>query len=86
MRVPETEVARILSLIAAEPGRRAKRRPDDLEGPYDYWFDGGAVSMLTQHIRYHFADGSEAYRAISPHRLSLTIVLPSKERVTIAQE
>ena len=84
-RIAEEDVARILVTIATEPNRRAKPLPDDLEGPFDYWFDGGAVSMLTQHIRYLFADGTTAFRGISPHLVSVTIVFPGGEKVTVSQ-
>jgi hypothetical protein len=85
LRVSEADVARVLQLIASEPNRRAKRRRSDLEGAFDYWFDGGAVSMLTQHIHYFFADGTNAYRGISAHGVHVTIVFAGGERVTVAQ-
>jgi hypothetical protein len=85
VRVSEADVGRILLAIASEPNRRAKRHHGDPEGPYDYWFDGGAVSMLTSHIRYMFTDGTEAFRSINPQHVSVTIVFPNREKVTITQ-
>ena len=85
MRVSEAEVARILLLIATEPNRRTKPRHGDPKRPFDYWFDGGAVSMLTQHIRYLCGDGTTAHRELSPQHLRLTIVFANHETVTITQ-
>lgn len=84
-RVAEEDVARVLVAIATEPNRRSRPLAGDLEGPFDYWFDGGAVSVLTQYIRYLFADGTTAFRGISPHLVSVTIVFPGGEKVTLSQ-
>ena len=53
-------IAQILSSIAAPSDRRQQRRIGDLEGPYDIWFDGGAVKINTGWTEYDFADGSAA--------------------------
>ncbi len=85
MRVSEADVARILLAIATEPNRRSKPVAGDLDGPFDYWFDGGAVSMLSQNIRYLFADGTTALRGISLKHLSVIITFVTQEKVTVIQ-
>jgi hypothetical protein len=76
----------VLTLVANEPNRRGKQREGDIHGTFDYWFDGGAVSMLTGSIRYDLADGTVAHRDVSPRHLSLTILFPGGERVVVRQD
>jgi len=54
------EVADILLAIAAPPRRRKERRPGDVQGAYDEWFDGGAIKTVTGWKEYHFANGTVA--------------------------
>lgn len=60
--------ARLLWAMAQAPRRRSPE-PGDLSGPYDEWFDGGAVVYTTDFNRFTFADGSEAW--LSTHSLHL---------------
>jgi hypothetical protein len=59
-------VARILHLIATTPNKRTTRQAGDLEGHYDYWFDGGACRIVTGHTDYIFLDGTRARRIVCP--------------------
>ena len=44
-RVTEEAVARVLQCIAEISNKREGRQVGDLEGDYDYWFDGGACKV-----------------------------------------
>jgi hypothetical protein len=57
-------IARVLSVISDLPGRRDRPRAGDLEGGYDFWFDGGAAIHHTGPSRqYDFADGTAAWES-----------------------
>jgi hypothetical protein len=84
-RVSETEVARILNLIADPPNLRTQPQADDLSGDFDRWFDGGALRYITGSTQYMFADGTRASVAVMP-TLVISITFGSGERVGIAQE
>ena len=71
-RIKEEQVARILQLIATVPNRSEVRGPGDLEGDYDFWFDGGAIQLITGTTRFVFQDGTIAEVAVVP-TLSLHI-------------
>lgn len=85
-RVGEDEVARILSVVAAPPNRRARPLPHDLQGDYTYWFDGGAVRQDTGSESWFFADGATAWRAWpAPQALSMSVRLPDGRTFTVQQ-
>lgn len=65
-RVNEDQVARILQLIATAPNRRELRQAGDLDGDYEYWFDGGAIRIVTGTTRFFFQDGTIAEIIVSP--------------------
>lgn len=75
----------VLSLVARAP-RRTEPRPGDIEGDYDAWFDGGAMSHDTDFNRFHFADGAEAWLGTSSSRLHGGVRLASGEVVTFEQQ
>jgi hypothetical protein len=49
-RVGERAVADILRCIAETPNRRERPDPGDLEGSFDFWFDGGAGKFETGYV------------------------------------
>jgi hypothetical protein len=56
--------ARVLGAMADPPGRRERPRPGDLEGTYDFWFDGGAaVGITARGMLYDFVDGTRAWQS-----------------------
>jgi hypothetical protein len=54
------DLLHILILIERMPNAREQPLPDDLEGNYDYWFDGGAMRVVTGYNVFDFKDGSRA--------------------------
>lgn len=58
------EIVRLLRLITERPGIRTTALPQDpLEdalGPFDAWFDGGALRYETMSTSYRFWDGAMA--------------------------
>ena len=79
------EVARILSLVADPPNRRARPAHGDLQGDHDEWFDGGAIAHVTGYTDYDFADGSRATVHVLP-RLLIDIKLAAGACVGVEQE
>lgn len=53
-------VARTLTTITTLPGLHRSPTQGDLSGPYDEWFDSGAVKHITGWDEFHFADGTVA--------------------------
>lgn len=84
-RIKEDQVARILQLIATVPNRREVRQPGDLEGVYDFWFDGGAIELITGTTRFVFQDGTVAEIDVVP-TLSLHIDFPNGHVVKVHQQ
>ena len=84
-RVKEETVARILELIATVPNRRDTPLVEDLKGPYEFWFDGGACTIVTGWCEYVFQDGTVAIVGTIP-ALSVTIKFVDGRRVRIQQE
>jgi hypothetical protein len=81
-----SDVARILSLVASRPNRRDTRRQDDLQGQYDFWFDGGACRVVTGGTIYDFADGTKVVvGGPEPSRYSLMITFADGYRVEARQ-
>ena len=85
-RITESAVAQILQLIATTPNRRGVRDMGDLEGDYDYWFDGGVCKLYTGSMEFVFRDGTIATVAAPIPSLSLEIRFRDGRRVTIRQE
>ena len=85
-RIDEGAVAKILQDIATAPNRREEPTADDMPGPFDFWFDGGAANVQTGSIEYKFADGTRATLAASVPALSVTIEFPNGCRVRVQQE
>ncbi len=85
-RVSEKSVAEILNLIAAPPNLREKPNPGDIEGDFDFWFDGGAAMVETGCVHYRFENGARADVAAPIPALSVTIVFPDGSRVRLKQE
>ena len=84
--VNEAEVAAILGVLAAPPNRRDEPIEGDLEGEYDFWFDGGACLMQTGFSTYEFADGTEVVSHHKlPWRLDLEISFEDGRTVKIRQ-
>lgn len=84
-RIKEEQVARILQLIATVPNRREVEQPGDLEGDYDFWFDGGAIELITGTTRFVFQDGTIAEVAVVP-TLSLNINFRDGHVVKVQQQ
>lgn len=54
-------ITRVLSAIGDPPGRRDQPRAGDLQGAYEFWFDGGAAIQHTGPSRqFDFDDGTIA--------------------------
>lgn len=84
-RVGEHVVAAILELIHSVPNRREKPLAGEVQGRFDFWFDGGACRVMTGWNEYTFADGVVAQVGVIP-ALSVTIRFPDGRRVHIQQE
>ena len=65
-RVDANTVSKILQAIAVTPNRRDRPRTGDLSGNFDFWFDGGAVKMVTGWTQFEFADGTRARVDVVP--------------------
>lgn len=83
-RVNEAQVARVLELIAKTTNRRDRPTAGDLQGKFDFWFDGGAGQVITGWNEYDLTDGTRVVVATSPV-LSVTIQFPNGFRVAIHQ-
>jgi hypothetical protein len=82
-RVSPAEVARLLQLMAARPNRRRRRRPGDLAGAFDEWFDGGAVRAEPGSTLYQFGDGT---RATVSDTATLLVTISFPDGITIVLE
>ena len=60
-------------------------QPGDLEGDYDFWFDGGAIELITGTTRFVFQDGTIAEVAVVP-TLSLNINFRDGHVVKVQQQ
>jgi hypothetical protein len=83
-RVKESEIARVLTLIAEQPNRRERSKAGDQPGAFDFWFDGGAARCITGWTEYDFGDGTRATVGITPV-LSVQIKFPNGATVEIRQ-
>ena len=84
-RVNEEHLARILQTVATPPNRRDKAEKDDLQGEYDFWFDGGACKQHTGSQHYFFADGTMVSIVFPAAWLWLSVNLPDGEIVDVMQ-
>lgn len=55
--VDPEDVADVLALIAEPPNLRQAPKPYDLAGPFDEWFDGGAVRHGDGYSEFVLEDG-----------------------------
>ena len=84
-RVSEARVAQVLQLIATMPNKRGQPIAGDLQGKFDFWFDGGAGQLITGWNEYDLADGTRVTVGAVP-ALSVTIKFLNGSRVRIQQE
>jgi hypothetical protein len=85
-RVREEAVANVLRCIATVPNRRDAPVPGDLQGGFDFWFDGGAAKIETGCIEYRLTNGTKAIVGAPIPALSVTIEFPDGCRVRVQQE
>ena len=85
-RVHEENVAEVLRCIATPPNKRDRPIDGDLEGTFDFWFDGGAAKVHTGYIEYAFISGTQATVGVPIPALSVTIGFANGCRVRIQQE
>ena len=85
-RVHEAAVAEILQWIATTPNKRGKPIPGDVQGDFDYWFDGGAFKVGTGYVEYQFTNGARAGVADPTPGLSVGITFANGCRVRVQQE
>ncbi|MCM2256787.1 MAG: hypothetical protein NDJ94_14095 [Vicinamibacteria bacterium] len=79
-------VSRVLWAIAAMPHRRDRPVAGDLEGDWDFWFDGGACRCTTDVNNFTLQDGSEAWLSTSSLTLRGGVRLPDGKVVTFGEE
>jgi hypothetical protein len=84
-RVSAVEVEEILRCIVAPPNRRETPTEGDLQGEFDFWFDGGAYLPMTGSSEYVFANGIRARVAGPVPWLNIEILFPDGRRVDIQQ-
>jgi hypothetical protein len=68
------------------PNRREKPTASDLAGQFDFWFDGGAATIVTGYVAYEFVDGTRVTVADTCPALSVTIEFANGCRVRVQQE
>lgn len=74
----------ILATIADPPGLREQPRPQDPQGDFHRWFDGGAIRVVTGWEEFHFADGTLAVLS-SSLLFGLSVRLPLGTWVTVKE-
>jgi len=84
-RVSEATVADVLQRVGAASPERDARLPTDLEGDFDFWFDGGAGRSQTGSVELQFADGTRAVVGVPLRSLHVVIDLPDHHRVLVQQ-
>jgi hypothetical protein len=85
-RVDERAVAEILLWIATAPHRRDKPIVGDVQGAFDFWFDGGAGRIQTGYVEYEFTNGARATVGNPVPALTVRIDLANGCRVVVQQE
>ena len=78
------QVGRILTLMSELPDQREEPHEGDLQGNFDWWFDGGAVKHDTGLSTYHFADGAKAITGTSL-ALGVSIELPDGRIIVVSE-
>jgi hypothetical protein len=77
-------IAHVLSVISDPPGRRERPQPGDLEGGYEFWFDGGAsIHHTGPHRQYDFVDGTTAWES-TKYGFGIRIRFPDGSEITIS--
>ena len=84
-RVNESEVARILGLIANPPNLREHPNEGDVPGNFQAWFDGGAIRVDTGTKTYFLADGTRILLLAPVTWLSAEIRFPDGNLVIVRQ-
>jgi hypothetical protein len=85
-RVDGELVSEILRCIATLPNKRIRPVAGDLQGAFDFWFDGGAAKIQTGYVEYGFTSGAHATVGDPIPALSVTIDFPNGSRVRVQQE
>jgi hypothetical protein len=83
--VPAQGVAEILQCIGAPSNKRDTPVAGDLEGPFDFWFDGGAATIMTGTMEYSFASGARATLFAPSVTLRVGITFPNGTYVSVVQ-
>ena len=78
------QVGRILTLMSELPDQREEPHEGDLQGNFDWWFDGGAVKHDTGLSTYHFSDGAKACTGTSLV-FSVSIELSDGRRIVVRE-
>ena len=79
------EVAEVLAVIADPPNRREQPIDGDLEGRFDFWFDGGACEIVTGHTDYLFLNGMKV-KLPCARGLAIEIAFPDGRVVLVRQQ
>ena len=85
-RVSEAAVAEVLTLLSTRPNSRDRPIPGDLDGPFDFWFDGGSARIQTGWVEYALTDGTRVTVGAPVPALSIVIDFPNGCRVRVQQE
>jgi hypothetical protein len=78
------DLARILQLVSSRPGARKRRRPGDVAGDFEEWFDGGAARAVDGGRLYQLGDGTRVTVAAGD-RLAIRVEPPGGPTVVIEQ-
>lgn len=84
-RVSEGAVAEVLQRIGSPPNRREQPIPGDVQGEFDFWFDGGACKIHTGSVAYEFTNGACATVAAPVPTLMVEIQFADGCRVRVQQ-
>jgi len=86
-------LAHVLRCMADPPNVRDLPGPGDIDGPYEFWFDGGAgINITGGGTRYFFTDGSKAWVGSGlpidgrPSSFSATVTLAGGKSLSITEE
>lgn len=84
-RVDEEQVITILAAIVDPPNRRDDPLPGDLEGDFDFWFDGGACVGHTGTQHFVFSDGTRVVSVFPAAWLHIIVEFADGRIVEIRQ-
>lgn len=79
------DIIHLLTLINDPPNIRNKPKSGDIEGDFDYWFDGGSMRNVTGFTEYLFDDGSHARIPVVPN-LTISIHLAIGKNILLQEE